>query len=189
VELLSSLREAPTIGRYYLVPVVRYGLFNKDDEDWPVLGPIHHDRELINFPDLHYHLDGRFLSARQMRRFVSEDEWMSGQYSPGSTLNGKPLSQKRQFGGVVQPKLPPRPTLKKLLCRREIQPWVVGKFSERWGLNKHYGEPAAGLHRRDGRVLCPHRKVDLSQFPADLYGVVVCPLHGMRVCVRKAVAA
>jgi nitrite reductase/ring-hydroxylating ferredoxin subunit len=44
-----------------------------------------------------------------------------------------------------------------------------------------YGKIAEPIRAKGGRLLCPHRKVDLSNFPPDENGIVVCPLHGLRV--------
>jgi nitrite reductase/ring-hydroxylating ferredoxin subunit len=48
-------------------------------------------------------------------------------------------------------------------------------------LRKHYGEPAEAIRLADGRKLCPHRKADISSFPIDAEGMVICPLHGLKV--------
>ena len=35
---IDELREPPVVGRFYLVPTVRYPYFREKLEDWPVLG-------------------------------------------------------------------------------------------------------------------------------------------------------
>ncbi|MCI0731814.1 MAG: hypothetical protein L0332_34540 [Chloroflexi bacterium] len=37
------------VGKSYRVPVVGYYFCGRDD-DWPVLGPLHEDAEVIGFP-------------------------------------------------------------------------------------------------------------------------------------------
>lgn len=44
IPLLSTLREPPVPGRYYMVPVIDFIYCNREGQ-WPTLGPLHHDRE------------------------------------------------------------------------------------------------------------------------------------------------
>jgi hypothetical protein len=181
---LSDLREPPVIGQFYLVPVVRYGFYDRV-MDWPVLGPLHHDKGPINFPHLHYHLDKRFLTKDQME-FIARRAWA---YGIDRIINGYPLAQgddqHRKFGEI-----PRKPRLARRKCTQSIQAWTGQEASKKWGLQILYGTPAApALKRTDGRMLCPHRKVDLSQIPADADGLTTCPLHGLRVDCRDRMAA
>jgi hypothetical protein len=179
--LLSALREPPIVGRYYMVPVVRHW-FSERLLDWPVLGCLHHDREHIGFQPLHYHFDGRFLSYRQYE-IVCEGSW---HLPPLAGLNASVLHEANNpyWLGRFRP-LPRRPELRRRRCNRAIQEWVVAEQAVKWGLAEAYGLPAEPIRRPDGRLLCPHRKADLSQFPPDADGIVTCPLHGLRVrCTR-----
>lgn len=175
---LADLREPPVPGKYYLVPTVWYSWFD-EWRHWPVNGPLHHDRSL-NFPWLHYHIDGRFLPKRYEHR-LEPSKWYSHRHS---TVNGSPIAepsdQRRleEFGPI-----PRQPTLRKMLCRRAAYGWIATPGDlVTTRLKEVYGaDPLDAIRRPDGRALCPHRKVDLSQFPADDHGIVTCPLHGLKV--------
>lgn len=175
--LLSDLREPPVVGRFYMVPTIRYHWSGQLD-DWPVLGVVHHDREHIGFERLHYHFDARFLSAHQYEDLRDGSLGLP----PLGGLNANVLAEpEHKFWRKRNGPIPRQPTLKKLKCRRLIQRWLVAEQAAKWGLAEAYGNPAEPIRRPDGRLLCPHRKADLSQFEPDADGIVTCPLHGLRV--------
>jgi hypothetical protein len=170
---IATLREPPVVGRYYMVPTVTFEWRGRTDT-WPVLGGLHHDRELIGFDYLHYHFDGRFLTARQLAHLISHSSF---HIKRDFALNANVLSE----SGWRLSGLPRKPTLARRLCKRAIQAWAAAEQAKSWRLADHYGDPAEPIRRPDGRVLCPHRKADLSQFTPDENGIVTCPLHGLRV--------
>jgi nitrite reductase/ring-hydroxylating ferredoxin subunit len=177
IQRLSDLREPPVVGRYYLVPFVPFNWLGIVS-DWPVLGPMHADEEFFNFPAAHYHIDPRFVNAAMVRRV----EQNAGRDIFG-WAQGSPLTRRREVNAPDLPK--GRPAIKKFRCRTDEFPYRHGGQSKVQEMRAHYGTPPA-IQRADGRKLCPHRKVDLSQFPADADGLVTCPLHGLRVCVRAS---
>lgn len=181
-KLLSELREPPVIGCYYMVPTVRYRL-RRMTTDWPVIGPLHHDREHIKFDYLHYHLDGRFL-ARRLYDLVSRHWQLVDGVGINVTVLTEPSSPSYIFGSI-----PRRATLKRMMCKRPIQLWLVGEKSAKWGLQEAFGDEPSAIRHPDGRLLCPHRKADLSNFPADSDGMVTCPLHGLRVRCSPAASS
>lgn len=177
--LLSELREPPVVGRYYMVPTIHGALLEITD-DWPVLGALHHDRGgPLNFPHNHYHVDARFLTAGQERKLRP---WASG------SLVGEPIE--RVVSGWVIHNLRwnciGRPPLARKRCRRESWNYAAGHMLAIQRLREERGDPVEPIRRADGRLLCPHRKADLSQFPPDQDGIVTCPLHGLRVRCRAA---
>jgi hypothetical protein len=184
VPLLSALREPPVVGLDYLVPTVRYRWAEQIEADWPVLGPRHEDREYFDFSFPHYHLDVRFIGPRRawkilqhvilrerIRELETEEEIVA---TAASTW---PLYDKAGDAPL------PRPVLRRRRCVRadiptrmpDLAPVKLTEMAER------YGRPAEPIRTRDGRLLCPHRKVDLSQLAPDAEGNVVCPLHGLTV--------
>jgi len=184
--LLSDLREPPVVGRYYLVPVVQDYPWHGRVNDWPVIGPKHTDARFFNFADEHYHLDLRFLTARQEAWAASCAGWhrMEGdRFRDGViAVSGAPLT----YRGKTLPK--GRPELMRRKCRHVSYPSVLPDFNTAFHkLQDAYGAPAEAIRLDDGRVLCPHQKADLTQFPRDANGIVQCPLHGLRV--RCAVPA
>lgn len=181
VPLLSELRKPPVIGRTYMVPVVHFIYLDREDH-WPVLGPMHTDVKHFNFPEPHYHIDARFVTgeqARVMRRYTRGSIWSDGIDPLLATVSGVPLSKLRRWNAADLPK--GMPELKALRCARKAHLHPFNNRGAFMDMRAEYSDPALPIHKPDGRLLCPHRKVDLSSFPPDADGVVVCPLHGLRV--------
>jgi len=185
---LADLREPPVVGRFYLVPVIRDYPWNGRRGTWPVLGPLHEDAEFFKFGAAHYHVDARFISNRAAK-------WAAG-HIPGRYAS-KDVERDLALAATAIPlcsrgsDLPKgRPELAVRRCyRSDVRtPFRGIAVDQMAAMAKRYGDPAPAIRLADGRLLCPHRKVDLSQFPADADGVVVCPLHGLRVCVRDRAA-
>lgn len=177
IPLLSELRQPPVIGRYYMVPTVLYYWHGRLDH-WPVIGPLHHDHD-IHFPHLHFHVDGRFLLKRDFDKLESGFR--------AAEVSGSPVSE-NDFTLKRYGRLQRKPVLRKRRCSNLFYRWNIGAANDkniREALNHKYDGHAIPL--RDGRLLCPHRKADLSQFPPDENGIVICPLHGMAVCVTQTV--
>lgn len=169
---LSDLREPPVEGRSYLVPAISYPYFGAMDV-WPVFGPMHTDVEFLHFPHAHYHVDARFLTARQHQRLLTHAEWGGIE-----TVVGRwPLKTM----GTALPT--GRPGLIRRRCRRAGYGHAFQNNPTIEAMRAHYGHPAPAVRLADGRVLCPHRKADLTQLPPDDAGNVLCPLHGLKVCV------
>jgi len=172
-EVLSTLRTPPVVGRYYLVPVVAY-IYCGRTGDWPVLGPLHTDREHFNFPDAHYHVDARFLTAQQAQGI---ERYGKSWYRIGiaGVTGAQPLFRRGE------PHKKGRPQLKRRKCRSTELPYVHGDRAPVLALRQDFADPAMPIAKTDGRLLCPHRKVDLSSLQPDEHGIVTCPLHGLRV--------
>ncbi|NOW44072.1 hypothetical protein FHW96_000199 [Novosphingobium sp. SG751A] len=189
IPLLSDLRTPPVIRRTYMVPVVHFIYLNRED-DWPVLGPMHTDAKHFNFPEPHYHIDARFLTADQarlVRNYMRGSRLADGFDPLAVTVSGLPLAKRRVANPVEVPK--GRPELKALRCSRKTPIYPFGDRPPMQALRAEYSDPAIPIQKPDGRLLCPHRKVDLSSFAPDADGVVVCPLHGLRVhCAQRAAA-
>lgn len=173
--LLSELREPPVVGRFYMVPSVHFNWCNVVTY-WPVLGPLHEDARFFNFANPHYHIDARFVTARLARRVTFSAETVEGQ------AQRSPLS-KRSDENVDIPRH--RPSLRRFRCRRADFPYEHGSQPRVGALRSHFGDDGTtapdAIRLADGRLLCPLRKVDLSQFTPDENGFVTCPLHGLRV--------
>lgn len=184
--LLSELREPPVVGQFYMVPVIRQFYWHGRRGDWPVIGPMHEDKHFFDFDELHYHIDARFLTKPQAAFAASHCPKRIlniGGFEPEIvTISGAPLSN---WYSRTLPR--GRPALARRKCTRESYESMVLQVhpDARRKLEARYGAIATPIHRRDGRMLCPHRKVDLSQFVPDANGIVTCPLHGLRVrCSR-----
>lgn len=176
--LLSDLREPPVVGRYYMVPMVTFPWFGRVDH-WPVLGPLHSDVEHFNFPTPHYHIDARFLTAHQAAFAARRDYASSPAYAAERAVQRSPLACRSA------PVPTGRPRLSRRKCRTDSVLYMFGSQDAVQALRADYADPALPIRRADGRLLCPHRKVDLSSFPPDENGIVTCPLHGLRVRCRQ----
>lgn len=178
VPLLSGLREPPVVGRFYMVPAIFYR-WNGKDGHWPVVGPLHEDREFFAFSLLHYHVDLRFLTASQWklatrngyRRSLSSVVASDAEHAAGS----QPLAH------LDLPIPRGRPRLIRRRCRLNTRAYAFPNEPPIQRLNEHFGAPAEPIRLRDGRILCPHRKADLSTYKPDKNGIITCPLHGLRV--------
>lgn len=178
---LSELRGPPTVGKRYLVPAIDYP-WNNRRSIWPVLGPLHADAEFFDFPRAHYHIDPRFLTYNQVRYVSMIGRCAIKTYPPVQTVEplilavtGYPLSHR----GAEIPR--GRPGLISRRCR--ISTYTPGELRHDRveEMRNYYGDPAEPIRLGDGRILCPHRKLELSTFQPDANGVVTCPLHGLRV--------
>lgn len=185
--LLSDLREPPKVGHFYMVPAIEYTWMGKLGM-WPVVGPLHDDREFFNFRHLHYHLDLRFLTASQ---------WKLAQRNGYRRLGVNAFASDAELAAGSQPlcrlddPLPRgRPALIRRRCRLSERVYAYPNADPVKALNAKFAQEvgaAQPIRRSDGRLLCPHRKVDLSTYRPDAHGIVICPLHGLRV--RCAAAA
>jgi hypothetical protein len=159
-----------------MVPVVPY-IYLTYRGEWPVLGAMHTDVEHFNFPYPHYHVDVRFLTQRQVS--LIESYYRHQQLSVAAIVGVQPLHRR----GEALPK--GRPILKRRKCRTAETPYVWGDQAPVLALRADYSDPAMPIAKPDGRLLCPHRKVDLSSLVPDEQGIVTCPLHGLRVDCRR----
>ncbi len=166
-------------GRFYLVPTVRAKWYGKV-ADWPVIGPLHEDREILGFDLDHYHVDARFLPRdypdifRAFSGPVHADTW---------------AVRRAKNWGEPMPSLP-SPVLKRRKCVRASVP-----FSLPWSAAV---TPVHELRRRfagqqcvmgKGGWVCPHRKASLGSIEPEVgtapdgspAHVITCPLHGLRI--------
>jgi hypothetical protein len=132
---------------------------------WPVIGPRHEDAKIIKFSHWHYHVDARFIAPRTWA--FLERSWKGPEYAVASTpLCWRPM-----------PEHPPI-VFKERRCWRNpiylgknavLIPWLV-KLQ-----NAHAECRLLGPQKR-----CPHQGAPLASVHADAYGIVTCPLHGLR---------
>lgn len=176
-EKLSTLSKRPIVGRHYLVPAVTIE-YCRITAQWPVRGPMHEDKEFFSFSARHYHLDPRFVESHQARKlrsyfgrslqFIAEQFPVHGEWRRGGDCNS-----------------PPRARLVEMKCVRRDAPYEHFTSPAVIELNNHFRDQPP-IRSADGRVLCPHRRYDLSTVPVDADGYVTCPLHGLRVRCREA---
>ena len=183
------------IGHRYRVPVVRghwHGMLRA--HVWPVIGPVHDDADHLDFPQRHWHLDGRFLS---------DWNWQTVGYHAARVLSGPRIQVTGNFAGLPMGwkgcaaivllqhpagdhrmdsvPLPPR----RLPLRRQPPP-ELHRYYDRFTFQGRFTalQHAYRNHRLRGPV-CPHRGANLTGQPLDPDGCITCPLHGLRWHVRS----
>ena len=156
----ADRQTAPLIaGRFYLVPTVRAKWMNRLG-DWPVIGPLHEDREILRFPDDHFHVDARFLPAS------FQDPWRVSTYPLHAYRGAPPL---------------PAPILARRKCITPHVPWTVEwqrNTSPLYVLRARFAGRQC-IHGKGGWI-CPHRHASLGSIAPE-GGVITCPLHGLRI--------
>lgn len=174
------------VGRYYRVPCTLDGYV-----DWreprrlnvvvPILGPLHEDRKFIRFPQQHWHIDWRFVTALFMESRLESyrEQTRDGPYYQSFTqplvsviapnlipIHRRPHSHPAFAGG----KMVIRRTLR---CKRLFAEFPADAF---W-------IPELELAMRDNVVcdnICPHRGISLKGVESTDGMTVVCPGHGLR---------
>lgn len=178
-------------GKYYEVPTVYDPAYF--EKNMPVLLPMHHDAELLNIYDYHFHYDYRFFSpkdfisqiiyAKTIQRIGLELYWNHGTNvihnmilavkHPGTHIPFKKEDTKR-----VKPEI----IYRKMKCyRTHLRFPSVTKFSKK--LKSYVGKKATNW-------ICPHKGYDLSN-TAPIEGKIVCPCHGLtfdaktQICISE----
>lgn len=173
------------VGRYYMAPCI-HGKYADREDWWPILLPAHTDGEFFpTFPWHHFHIDYRFLTARQVR-WLGSAARTARQYTSGYpiTVKGPKLPEIKPWHTHVGSDQ--KPTLRRLKCTSDSPGFPYRNTPEILRLCKAYKEGLAGarcIRTRSGRTLCPHQRVDLSSYPVDADGTVICPAHGLKVQV------
>ena len=169
---VDDLSHPPEIGRRYLVPTVLYPWLERQGV-WPVLGPLHTDAEHLKFPFPHYHIDPRFLTKQQWR-FAFNYSSMTVEL----TLIGVPLYSRtgRPFPPIVN---------WPLRCLRPLPDHQVGAglyVPPKPGWSSLYSA-YQGLRAAKGKCgwICPHRGYALGSVAPGPDGVLICPVHGLRI--------
>lgn len=171
LRFIDDLDGPPVVGESYRVPTVRgswYGMVR----NWPVIGPLHRDREIIGFPHPHYHLDARFLTDRCIRIAAGSIQAKSeiDPVAVATRILGSPLRTHQR----MNPDGLPPPVVRARLCRRGFEP-VTWSAEAHW--YKELAAAYAGERLRPG-MICPHRGLCLKSMPRA-GGNVICPAHGL----------
>ena len=199
------------LGKYYQILHVRarHDHWQQGPRWYPVIGPPHEDREIIGFPELHYHVDARFLPAglaRRMNRWGSDgDEAFSLVIHRVDPIGVVQENLGQMLATVMDSDIAPMRYMqvKRVKMKRDFPAHVL--HTHDLVTTKH--GPGGWLPEleeayKDEKLLpgavCPHRLTDLSTFEPDAEGCVTCPLHGLkwhvesgrlvRVATRRAIA-
>ena len=196
-----DLTVTPREGRWYRVPCVR-AFYGSDQylQWWPVIGPGHSDREILNFPTEHFHVDYRFLSNRKLR--VLRSYWDENRSAPSPSGTGAdtvfifPICAHQIHPTIRRAVDVPyrwradhfKPDLladvsgkredwfqrRRMLCTSPAFPRYSLRAPWHPALEDAYEHHRLGAHR-----ICPHRQADLSSID-PVAGIITCPLHGLR---------
>jgi hypothetical protein len=161
------------VGKYYEVPCAvgnfmgTIGCIYLDHtpgglEIVPVFLPMHEDKEIINFPQRHYHFNWQFVPERFFKHCKIS------MYSSESLVYAYVLSN---FNDVE-----PRIEYRRLRCKRELPAFPHVHGAGKWP--QHLKEAYKGQTLRNGHI-CPHRGADLSHVRPDDNGCRTCPCHGL----------
>lgn len=164
---------------------------------WPVLGPLHSDVEFFNFRQLHFHIDARFLPAKVRDR--AKRHWeIDATVTLAKELReqGHPvdlfplcnfMDPKIYAASGKRERIAAGPAILDRCVRVGRRRCVIEEWPSRflWRATTqtvvrnlcaaYSGMPAAGL-------VCPHRKVDLSNVQPRTLGdrrLLECPAHGL----------
>ena len=159
------------IGQYYKIPCVKTTPRQRIGRgEWmPVIGPLHEDAEIIDFPYPHWHVDWRFASQKQRDRiaygpFGYDERRLYALLIQHHTCDGQDL--------LVESAIP---TPRRMKCKRRMPPYPM-EVARLTFLRKL---EAAYAHCTLKNKICPHRGFPLAG--VEQHGnVVTCPGHGLR---------
>lgn len=175
LQRVDRMTTAPIIGRFYLVPTV-FGKWNEAFAHWPVIGPEHNDIDFFNFQWSHYHVDARFLNAKQRRSAIGWNPSKSDERRLARACIGSPL----QSNGHCNSYGLPKPHLLRKRCNIGAPlpgDDVTGALT--W-LNMCNSFKGRVCERGKRGFVCPHQNAALGSV-AVIDGVITCPLHGLRI--------
>lgn len=182
IKNIFTLDHAPIVGKKYLVPTIDD--YWQGPGIWPLITPApHSENPETGFWD--WHLDYRFFTRRQemlAERCEKENpntDPMRPPAKPEARWTGSRASRQFTIGRFGQGSLAfPTVKFRPLRCRRPTvapEPLCVP-----FDLCE-FGSPATAIQTADGRYLCPHQKMDLTHWPREADGTVICPLHRLKV--------
>lgn len=171
MERITHLSAPPVVGRFYLVPTVEYPWLSNRARVWPVFLPLHEDGRFFVLKDEHYHIDPRFLAAKEHQMVAAFTYELDSFY----TVQRWPLTYRR---GEERRPLPPM-VWRRRRCARNVVPYVFRDKDPVQAVQAAY----AGQQCRRVRTgwTCPHQRWPLGSIEPTADGVIVCPLHGLRI--------
>lgn len=164
------------VGKFYRVPCVKTTKEQRVGRGaWvPVIGPKHEDAEFVGFPDVHWHIDWRFVADEI---FAQE----TALRSPKSAVFGSIVMESTKPHEYFGPSraLTTEFKVRRIKCRRTMPTYPNELVARGWGpkLNAAYKDC------RMQNMTCPHRGLPLDG--CETHGdVVTCPGHGLRWNVK-----
>lgn len=153
------------IGRYYRVPAVLVEEWWGFRGGWiPVIGPMHEDAEIVNFPWQHFHIDWSF-APRELWKL-----WGNNRYQ------GEHFAHPIQCPDTLGHKVIQRgPELRLMKCKRDAGRFPIDIGMKRW-LPKLQAKFACA---KLVNGVCPHRGIPVSAMHRD-GDILTCPGHGLQ---------
>lgn len=167
---ITELSEPPVIGRFYMVPTVRWEWADWE-RDWPVFLPRHDDVDFFKVAQAHFHVDPRFVPER-IWRHLDRNLWKSAL----ERVQSVPIW--RHAHGPWSDREPPEPVWRRRKCRRVHLRYAYGYQAPPQAIRAHYAGQTCPRNRFGW--VCPHKRVSLGSIAPD-GGIIVCPLHGLRI--------
>lgn len=185
------------VGRFYEVPCVR-ARYLRRTAWWPVMGPRHDDREHIRFPYVHWHVDWRFVPQAvadcwgessvfdlPICAYMVIDPATGETFGSAYPLYGAALANgsaqrgaEAQIVARLDQGMEGWHERRRKRCRRADFPEYPS--NARWMERLETAYRGESARTPGGKLVCPHRGMALDSVPADDYGCVTCPLHGLR---------
>lgn len=154
---------AAAVGKFYQVPCVLALKRAWCGAGWvPVLGPLHSDEGVVNFPPPHWHIDWRFAPTHMLTEASVFSRSPLGQPIQQSEWRGPHDVVDRAVG--VQ--------MRKMKCKRTPLEYPIQKAKWIPELNEEF----KGCKAKNG--ICPHRGLPLVGHTEN--GITTCPGHGLR---------
>lgn len=160
---------------------------------WPLLPVQIHEDPSLGAPQVHFHIDDRFLTPRA---YAAAAKWASiykERYDPTpAAMSIWPLMCFVDPVTGEQPE-PVNPDLDNTSRLNEVRrEWVLATCMKTRRLKRFRDTlPAYPMERRELQAefeyqaaapICPHRGMDLTAVEPGPDGVTVCPAHGLRIC-------
>ena len=124
----------------------------------------HEDSKFFNFQQEHYHLDRRFVVGDR----AADRATSAPLHNPRDGRVGLDMSE---------------PGIARRKCRRVMNPFPT-YHKEVWQMQSHLA--GAQCQRHETGWVCPHRGFRLGSIEPDDQGVILCPLHGLRIDAARS---
>ena len=176
---INDLTEPPVVGKFYMVPTVS-AVWSGSVGEFPVIGPLHNDRQHIGFDRDHWHIDTRFLPERgKLKHESTQEYWLRIMATPVMRSWKSSINQHTAARSVAAV------YLRRWQCKRHaiehISIFESRAVSSHAGWKAHFDHYAGHKCKHDGAGWrCPHRNVSLATQPV-INGVVRCPLHALMI--------
>ena len=154
---------------------------------WPILGRLHEDAAIIEFPLWHFHIDWRFVDQAMREEAAARTVMLPAKVITTAMI--RPIGERGPDPDAAEDGAGALPgAAVERWFRHEIRKTPEIESPEwpahtMWlgALEARYAK--ARLGGPNGWT-CPHRGADLSGLAHPEEDTVMCPLHGLRWCLR-----